>query len=121
MISGSHWRSRHPRFDSFCFRKGLCGQANPSKTLAASGDSFRGPLFNPDSISFMTTVQSLLQRCESTACRVCGRLGLQPVLDVGLMPPSDGLLTRHQLTQTEKKLPLDVGFCSKWWRMQLLE
>ena len=69
----------------------------------------------------MTTVQSLLQRCENTACRGCGQLGLQPVLDLGLMPPSDGLLARDQLMQTEKKFPLEVGFCPNCSLMQILE
>jgi len=69
----------------------------------------------------MTTDQSLLQRCEQAACRGCGRLGLEPVLDLGLMPPSDGLLAREQLAQPEQRFPLEVGFCPDCCLVQVLE
>jgi SAM-dependent methyltransferase len=69
----------------------------------------------------MLTDQSLFQRCEQAACRGCGRLGLQPVLDLGLMPPSDGLLTREQLAQPEQRFPLEVGFCPDCCLVQVLE
>jgi SAM-dependent methyltransferase len=69
----------------------------------------------------MTIDQPLLQRCEQAVCRGCGTLGLQPVLDLGLMPPSDGLLTRDQFAQPEQKFPLEVGFCPNCWLMQVLE
>jgi SAM-dependent methyltransferase len=69
----------------------------------------------------MTTDQPLFQRCEQAACRGCGALGLQPVLDLGLMPPSDGLLTRDQLARPEEKFPLEVGFCQNCCLVQILE
>jgi SAM-dependent methyltransferase len=76
---------------------------------------------NADSASPMTTDQSLFEKCEEAACRGCGRLGLQPVLDLGLMPPSDGLLTREQLAQPEQRFPLEVGFCPDCCLVQVLE
>src|SRR5262245_58141489 len=64
---------------------------------------------------------SLQQRCEASTCRGCGRSGLQPVLDLGLMPPSDRLLTRENLARPERKFPLDVGFCPDCSLVQILE
>lgn len=43
------------------------------------------------------------------------------MLDLGLMPPSDGLLTRDQLAQPEQKFPLEVGFCPNCSLVQILE
>ena len=61
------------------------------------------------------------QRCALASCRCCGRKGLEPVLDLGLMPPSDGLLSRDMLEQPEMKFPLDVGFCPDCSLVQILE
>jgi SAM-dependent methyltransferase len=69
----------------------------------------------------MTNNPSLHRRCEQSSCRGCGRAGLQPVLDLGLMPPSDRLLTRETLSQPERKFPLDVGFCPDCSLVQILE
>jgi SAM-dependent methyltransferase len=60
-------------------------------------------------------------RCRNAACRSCGHAGLSPVLDLGLMPLSDGLLTREQLNQPEPRYPLDVGFCPACTLVQILE
>jgi SAM-dependent methyltransferase len=60
-------------------------------------------------------------RCRNAACRSCGTKGLEPVLDLGLMPLSDGLLTREQLDQPEARYPLDVGFCPACTLVQILE
>jgi len=43
------------------------------------------------------------------------------VLDLGLMPPSDRLLTQETLPQPERKFPLDVGFCPDCSLVQILE
>src|SRR5688572_6239820 len=69
----------------------------------------------------MTTNHSLPRRCEQSVCRGCGRPGLQPVLDLGSMPPSDRLLTRETLALPERKFPLDVGFCPDCSLVQILE
>ncbi|NOX57979.1 MAG: class I SAM-dependent methyltransferase [Planctomycetes bacterium] len=55
------------------------------------------------------------------ACRSCGTSDLQPVLDLGQMPLSDGLLTKEQLSEPEATYPLDVAFCPKCALVQILE
>ncbi len=69
----------------------------------------------------MTSNHSLQQRCKQSVCRGCGRPELEPVLDLGLMPPSDRLLTKETLSQPERKFPLDVGFCPDCSLVQILE
>jgi len=66
----------------------------------------------------MTSFES---KCNSATCRSCGHLGLEPVLDLGMMPLSDGFLTSAQLEDTEELFPLDVAFCPTCTLMQILE
>jgi hypothetical protein len=54
-------------------------------------------------------------------CRSCGSEGLQPFLDLGMMPLSDGLRTPAQLTDPERRYPLEVAFCSSCALVQILE
>src|SRR5262245_11048831 len=61
------------------------------------------------------------QRCSGAACRSCGCRGLAPVLDLGLMPLSDGLLTQAQLAEPERRYPLEVAFCPSCSLVQILE
>ena len=49
------------------------------------------------------------QRCRQAHCRSCGRTGLVGVLDLGMMPLSDGLLNEVQLAAVEDKYPLEVA------------
>ena len=44
-------------------------------------------------------------------CRGCGAADLRLVLSLGLMPPSNALLTRPQLAESEARYPLDLAFC----------
>jgi SAM-dependent methyltransferase len=60
-------------------------------------------------------------RCQKATCRGCDHVGLEPVLDLGLMPPSDGLLEKGDISKPEKKFPLDVGFCPQCSLVQILE
>src|SRR5262245_8655850 len=69
----------------------------------------------------MSANHSLDQRCKDSVCRGCGHSCLQPVLDLGLMPPSDRLLTQETLPRPERKFPLDVGFCPGCSLVQILE
>jgi SAM-dependent methyltransferase len=69
----------------------------------------------------MTPDSNFQQRCAAASCRGCDHVGLHPVLDLGRMPPSDRILTRAQLTQPERKFPLDVGFCPQCSLVQILE
>lgn len=60
-------------------------------------------------------------RCTDAQCRGCDQVGLEPVLDLGMMPPSDRILTKEQLDEPERRFPLDVGFCPKCSLLQILE
>lgn len=60
-------------------------------------------------------------RCAQAQCRCCGAVGLKPVLDLGMMPPSDRILKKEQLIEEERKFPLDVGFCPRCALLQILE
>ncbi|MBK1877954.1 class I SAM-dependent methyltransferase [Pelagicoccus mobilis] len=69
-----------------------------------------------------TTESSIFQeRCNDAQCRGCGHVGLLPVLDLGMMPPSDRILRKDQLDEEERRFPLDVGFCPECSLMQILE
>jgi SAM-dependent methyltransferase len=68
-----------------------------------------------------TATESFAHKCATTACRGCGSTGLDPVLDLGEMPPSDRLLSREQLSQPELKFPLELGFCPHCSLVQILE
>ncbi|WP_200832552.1 NAD-dependent epimerase/dehydratase family protein [Candidatus Halocynthiibacter alkanivorans] len=54
-------------------------------------------------------------------CISCGHAGLKPILDLGLMPRSDGLLDKKILDQRESLVPLRLGFCPGCTTVQLLE
>lgn len=69
----------------------------------------------------MNSTETFLKRCREARCRGCDNIGLDPVLDLGLMPPSDRILSRDQLKDTESKFPLDVGFCPECSLLQILE
>jgi SAM-dependent methyltransferase len=45
------------------------------------------------------------------SCRGCGTPGLEIVLSLGAMPPSNALLTKAQLDEPEAVFPLDLAFC----------
>ncbi len=65
--------------------------------------------------------ETFLNRCEITSCRSCEHVGLYPVIDLGMMPPSDRILTSDQLKEKERMFPLDVGFCPDCALVQILE
>ncbi len=60
-------------------------------------------------------------RCAGASCRACGRRGLEPVLDLGLMPLADGLKTEADLDKPEGRYPLEVGFCPGCALVQITE
>ncbi len=45
----------------------------------------------------ISTDRQFENKCESSICRSCSQVGLVPVLDLGMMPLSDGMLTERQL------------------------
>jgi len=55
------------------------------------------------------------------ACASCAARGLLPMLDLGLMPRSDGLLQPCQLGRGEALMPLRLGYCPSCSLVQLLE
>ncbi len=62
------------------------------------------------------------QKSAAAFCRVSGARGLTPVLDLGMMPLADGLLTREQLAQgNERRFPLELAFSPDSGLMQILE
>ncbi len=60
-------------------------------------------------------------RCRAASCRSCGAAGLEPVLDLGLMPLSDGLLNEAGLATPEPRYPLELAFCPACSLVQILE
>jgi SAM-dependent methyltransferase len=65
--------------------------------------------------------QELGKKCAAAACRSCGQVGLQPVLDLGMMPLTAAFLTAEQLGKPEPKYPLEVGFCPRCTLLQVLQ
>jgi len=61
------------------------------------------------------------ERCARAACRICGAAGLLPVLDLGLMPPSDRLVPAEAVGQLEPRFPLELAFCRACALVQILE
>jgi len=64
---------------------------------------------------------SLEKKCNDALCRSCRHKGLQPVLDMGPMPLSDGLLTEAQLPEPAVRYPLEVAYCPGCSLVQILE
>ena len=57
----------------------------------------------------------------AVACIACAHRGLLPILDLGPMPRSDGLLDALQLGERESLVPLRLGYCQACTLVQLLE
>ena len=56
-----------------------------------------------------------------TECAVCCKTGLLPIVDLGKMPRSDGLLPLPLGDTKEQLVPLRLGFCPNCSTVQLLE
>ena len=63
---------------------------------------------------------SFRAKCHASSCRSCGATGLEPVLDLGLMPLSDGLVGDDQLHVEDTRYPLEVAFCPTCTLVQIL-
>ncbi|MEL6997629.1 MAG: NAD-dependent epimerase/dehydratase family protein [Pseudomonadota bacterium] len=72
-------------------------------------------------ISFNRNGLSFEDRCATTCCASCGTQGLKPVLDLGMMPRSDGLIDTARAPGRELRYPLLVGYCPDCTLVQLLE
>ncbi len=62
-----------------------------------------------------------IEDAAKVSCISCGHAGLQPILDLGLMPRSDGLLDDSILDRRETLVPLRLGYCPECTLVQLLE
>ena len=69
---------------------------------------------NPDAAGFERAAAEV--RCIS-----CGHAGLRPILDLGMMPRSDGFLDARQLAEADRLAPLRLGWCPDCSLVQLLE
>jgi 2-polyprenyl-3-methyl-5-hydroxy-6-metoxy-1,4-benzoquinol methylase len=65
--------------------------------------------------------RDFVQRCSSAHCRSCGHSGLKPILDLGMMPYTDGYLTVAQLAEPEPFSLLELAFCPECSLVQILE
>jgi nucleoside-diphosphate-sugar epimerase len=61
------------------------------------------------------------RRTAEACCRVCGEQTLRPVLDLGMMPPSDGLLPPDADPKMDPKAPLEYVFCESCSLSQIIE
>lgn len=64
---------------------------------------------------------NMAAKCAASSCRSCGSIGLRPVLDLGLMPLSDGLVREDQTASEDARYPLEVAFCPKCSLVQILQ
>jgi SAM-dependent methyltransferase len=56
-----------------------------------------------------------------TACRGCGRSGLEVVLDLGQMPLANAILEEDDLARPEPRYPLALAYCPDCWLVQTTE
>jgi SAM-dependent methyltransferase len=54
-------------------------------------------------------------------CRSCGHRELKPVLDLGLSPLANRLLTADELGENEERFPLETVFCERCSLVQITE
>ena len=65
--------------------------------------------------------EAFARDAAAVSCTSCGHTGLMPILDLGEMPRSDGLLDESQLGGQESLVPLRLGYCPGCTLVQLLE
>jgi nucleoside-diphosphate-sugar epimerase/SAM-dependent methyltransferase len=63
--------------------------------------------------------ESFERACRQARCHSCASAGLAPVLDLGPMPKSDGLLSEAKLGE-ERRYPLQLAFCPACSLVQIL-
>ena len=57
----------------------------------------------------------------SLKCRSCGSTDAAQVLDLGLQPLANNLLTSADLTKKEPKFPLRLAVCKSCWMLQITD
>ena len=55
------------------------------------------------------------------ACRICGQVGLNPILSLGQTPLANALLREEQLAYTESTWPLELAWCPDCSLAQITE
>jgi nucleoside-diphosphate-sugar epimerase len=68
-----------------------------------------------------TVDPTLRDDAQRTTCVSCGHPGLEPVLDLGRLPRSDGFVDGSRARDTAGLMPLRLGFCPACSLVQLLE
>lgn len=63
---------------------------------------------------------SFQSRCEVARCHSCRKQGLRPILDLGNMPPSDGLLETAATDGGADCRPLQLAFCPDCSLVQII-
>ncbi len=99
------------------------------KLLTANGvidDAIRhtGKTMQADKVAVSSHSQSerpaFEASCAAATCNSCGASGLVPILDLGAMPPSDGLVSKPVAKDAQARHPLQLGFCGECSLVQLL-
>ncbi|MEX2129643.1 MAG: class I SAM-dependent methyltransferase [Xanthobacteraceae bacterium] len=67
-----------------------------------------------------TRAPEFAARCKAARCRACGRPGLRPVVDFGMMPLSDGFAPADAAA-VDAREPLALAFCAGCGLAQLLD
>ena len=57
----------------------------------------------------------------SLKCRSCGSTDAAPILDLGLQPLANNLLTPADLAKQEPKFPLRLAVCKSCWMLQITD
>lgn len=106
-----------PRFQRIGHIKKLIKDGLIDETLkhTAKGETSR-TVPNSDAVS-----SAFAEDAANVACHSCSHQGLLPILDLGLMPRSDGLLDEKRLAEQESLVPLRLGYCPECTLVQLLE
>lgn len=105
-----------PRYQRIGHIRKLIDDGVIDETLAHTPAARTGRDRDAAGVASVFAADAAAARCVS-----CGTTGLQPVLDLGAMPRSDGLLREEDLGRAESLVPLRLGFCPVCSLAQLLE
>ncbi len=61
------------------------------------------------------------EKLENFACRSCGGVGGELVLDLGEQPLANNLPSADDLTQSEPRFPLRLAVCTDCWLLQITD
>ncbi len=106
-----------PRYQRVAHIRKLIGEGVIDANLRLSE-----PEVDPASVSPPGDARSRAfeRACRSASCHSCGETGILPVLDLGGMPKSDGLVSDGRRDR-EPRYPLRLAYCPECSLVQLLE